>query len=56
MDYSIGSATGMMNLNTLNWDKDVLNLLEISETQLPELVSTTHIMKQVKRIMPILWA
>ena len=49
MDHSIGSATGMMNLNTLNWDKDVLNLLEISEAQLPELVSTTHIMKQVKK-------
>ncbi len=49
MDHSIGSATGMMNLNTLNWDKDVLNLLEINETQLPELVSTTHIMKQVKK-------
>ena len=49
MDHSIGSATGMMNLNTLNWDKDVLNLLEINEAQLPELVSTTHIMKQVKK-------
>ncbi|WP_239751410.1 gluconokinase [Mammaliicoccus sp. H-M34] len=49
MDHSIGSATGMMNLKSLAWDKEVMSLLGISESQLPNLVSTTHIMKNVNK-------
>ena len=49
MDHSIGSATGMMNLKSLDWDKEVLDLLEIETPQLPELVSTTHIMKNMSK-------
>lgn len=49
MDHSIGSATGMMNLKTLSWDKDVMNLLGIDDSELPELVSTTHIMKNISK-------
>ncbi|AMY06313.1 gluconokinase [Staphylococcus condimenti] len=48
MDYSIGSATGMMNLESLSWDNDVLKLLGITKEQLPELVPTTHIMTGMK--------
>lgn len=53
MDHSIGSATGMMNLKSLDWDKEVLDLLEIETSQLPELVSTTHIMKNMSKNMLI---
>ena len=49
MDHSIGSATGMMNLKSLDWDKEVLDLLEIETPQLPELVSTTHILKNMSK-------
>ena len=36
VDYSIASATGLFNLETLNWDKDVLTMLHMS----PEKLST----------------
>lgn len=47
MDHSIGSATGLMNLQTLKWDKEVLNLLDLNESHLPKLLSTTHILKNI---------
>nr|WP_263312748.1 gluconokinase [Mammaliicoccus sp. Marseille-Q6498] len=47
MDHSIGSATGMMNLKSLSWDEEALELLGINEEQLPTLVPTTYIMKNV---------
>ncbi|MBO3077885.1 gluconokinase [Mammaliicoccus vitulinus] len=49
MDHSIGSATGMMNLESLSWDKEVMSLLGIDESKLPNLVSTTHIMKNINK-------
>lgn len=42
IDYSIASATGMFNLNALDWDKEVLDLLGIQADQLPKPVPTTH--------------
>src|SRR5699024_6542721 len=50
MDHSIVSATGMMNLKSLDCDKEVLDLLEIETSQLPELVSTTHILTNMTNI------
>ncbi|WP_209862683.1 gluconokinase [Paenibacillus shirakamiensis] len=44
-DYSIASATGLLRLDTLDWDEDVLSLLQITREQLPALVPTTHILK-----------
>ncbi|CAJ1193033.1 gluconate kinase [Companilactobacillus crustorum] len=41
MDYSIASATGMFNIFDLKWNQGVLDLLQITEKQLPELVETT---------------
>ncbi len=41
MDWSIASATGLMNLKTKKWDQDILRLLELEESQLPQLVPTT---------------
>lgn len=45
----MASATGMFNLEQLDWDDDVLNLLGISRSQLPELVPTTHILTGMKK-------
>ncbi len=42
MDYSLGSATGMMNLEELAWDKGALEMAGISADKLPRLVPTTE--------------
>ncbi|WP_454305970.1 gluconokinase [Staphylococcus pasteuri] len=49
IDHSMASATGMFNLEQLDWNDDVLNLLGISRSQLPELVPTTHILTGMKK-------
>ncbi|MCM3764420.1 gluconokinase [Neobacillus niacini] len=43
VDYSIASAMGMMNLNTLDWDEEALTIAGISREHLSELVPTTKI-------------
>lgn len=48
MDYSIASATGLFNLQSLIWDKEALLLADIREEQLPRLVPTTEILKGLK--------
>lgn len=45
IDYSIASATGLFNLETLNWDKEALRIAGIEEERLSTPVSTTHIVK-----------
>ncbi|MEK5520698.1 MULTISPECIES: gluconokinase [Heyndrickxia] len=47
MDYSLASATGMFNLETLKWDKEALEIAGIDESKLPALVPTTHILKNL---------
>ncbi|MCE4989888.1 gluconokinase [Staphylococcus hominis] len=49
MDHSMASATGMFNLQQLDWDQEALELLGISASQLPQLVPTTHILKGMKK-------
>lgn len=48
VDYSIASATGLFNLQNLNWDKDALAIAEIKSSQLSEPVSTTAIWRGMK--------
>jgi gluconokinase len=43
-DHSIASGTGLMDINTLAWDPEALQLAGISAGQLPELVPTTHVL------------
>ncbi|MCH5584244.1 gluconokinase [Shimazuella sp. AN120528] len=43
VDHSLASAMGMMNLKTLDWDTEALEVAGISSDQLSELVSTTTI-------------
>ncbi|MBO1198511.1 gluconokinase [Staphylococcus simiae] len=49
IDYSMASATGMFNLERLDWDDDVLAILGISRQQLPKVVPTTHILTGMKK-------
>src|SRR5690625_2691959 len=44
VDYSIASAMGLMNLETLTWDQQALEVAGISENKLSRLVSTKEIM------------
>lgn len=46
-DYSIASATGLMNMNTLNWDNEALEIAGISSEKLPRIVPTTEILKGI---------
>jgi len=42
-DYSNASRTMLFNINTLEWDKDLLGLLGIPESMLPEVRSNSEI-------------
>ncbi|WP_138420099.1 gluconokinase [Aquibacillus sediminis] len=41
VDYSMASASGLMNLETLKWDQAALDLVGIKESQLSEIVPPT---------------
>ena len=43
-DHSMASGTGLMDIHTLRWDAEALQLAAISAEQLPELVPTTHVL------------
>jgi gluconokinase len=42
VDYSIASATGMMDIHTCQWSANALSLIDINETKLSTLVSTDY--------------
>lgn len=44
-DYSIASATGLMNMETLKWDAEALQTAGITEERLPRIVPTTESFK-----------
>ena len=43
VDHSLASATGMMNLKTLDWDEEALQIAGITRSQLSDLVPTTKL-------------
>lgn len=43
IDYSLASATGMMNLKSLDWDEEALTIAGITPDHLSKLVPTTEI-------------
>ncbi|WP_172645552.1 gluconokinase [Domibacillus tundrae] len=45
IDYSIASATGMFNLEKLDWDKEALQIAGIDAKRLSKPVSTTHVVR-----------
>jgi gluconokinase len=48
VDHSLASATGMMNLQTLDWDEEALKIAGITREQLSELVPTTKILQNCR--------
>ncbi len=48
VDYSIASATGLFNFNSLTWDTEALELAGIKASGLSQLVPTTHILRSLK--------
>jgi len=48
VDHSIASATGLLNLEKLQWDKIALTTAGIRAEQLSELVPTTHVVRGIK--------
>jgi gluconokinase len=47
IDYSIASATGLLNLEQLNWDDQALAIAGIQPDRLSTLVPTTHILRSM---------
>ena len=48
VDYSVASATGLLNLEQLAWDQEALELAGISADQLSTLVPTTHVLRGMR--------
>jgi gluconokinase len=46
-DISVASATGLLELARLDWDEQALELAGIERAQLPQLVSTTHVLPKL---------
>ncbi|MFC0524516.1 gluconokinase [Pontibacillus salicampi] len=47
VDYSIASATGLFNLEALDWDEEALDVAGISKEKLSEPVPTTHVLTEL---------
>lgn len=58
VDYSIASATGLFNLEALQWDEAALEMAGIRADQLSQIVPTTHVLQPMvpalARLMGIL--
>lgn len=50
VDYSIASATGLMNLQKLDWDEEALDVAGVSRNQLSRLVPTTYALQGMKAV------
>ena len=49
VDRSIASGTGLLNMKTLDWDKDLLLYAGINEEKLSPVVETTFILKSLQK-------
>lgn len=47
VDHSVASASGMLNMSTLTWDDEALQLSGLLPAQLPELVATTTVLPEL---------
>jgi glycerol kinase len=50
-DYSNASRTMMFNINTLEWDDEILEVLDIPKSMLPKVESSSHIYGYTDRYM-----
>lgn len=44
IDTSVASATGLLNIKTLQWDEEILNYIGLSASRLSQVVSTRHVL------------
>jgi gluconokinase len=49
LDYSLASATGLMNIHKLSWETDALNYAGVTPEKLPELVPVFHSPGKLRR-------
>ena len=49
MDYSLASATGLLNIHTLKWEDDALKVSGITADKLPDLVPVFYSAAKLKR-------
>ncbi len=47
-DYSMASATGLMNIQSLDWDEEALKIAGVERDQLSEIVPPTEIISSIK--------
>lgn len=47
-DTTMAAGTGLMNLKTLNWDRNLLDYLNIAQEQLPDLANPSSVVGTVK--------
>jgi gluconokinase len=50
ISYALASTTGLFNINSLEWDKEILKMVGTSERQLSECYSIYHAEKLLKKI------
>ncbi|QGH33828.1 gluconate kinase [Gracilibacillus salitolerans] len=48
IDYSMASATGLMNVKSLDWEEEALELAGVKRSQLSEIVGPTEIVEGLK--------
>lgn len=48
-DITMAAGKGMLNVNTLDWDEEILNEIDISKNQLPQIKPATY---QIEEIIP----
>ncbi|MEG0663213.1 MAG: glycerol kinase GlpK, partial [Anaerovoracaceae bacterium] len=48
-DYSNASRTMLFNINTLTWDEELLNLLQIPQSMLPEVRPSSYVYGQTEK-------
>jgi gluconokinase len=49
VDRSIASGSGMYNIHRLEWDRDLLSILDIQADMFSEVLPTTHVVEGIRR-------
>lgn len=47
IDVSMAAGTGLLNVQTLQWDEEILNMVSITSDQLPKIFATTAILGKI---------
>jgi len=48
IDYAMAAATGLLNIDTLEWDEELLEMTDVKIAQLSKIVAPSYQMKQLK--------